>query len=119
MKNNLGPTIKEIRRQAHISQADLSERVGVTPSAICQIENRGTVNPKIDLLTRILYELKCPVGYAFKKADFPVYGDNPGLCEPPMLEVCEIIKRIPGAEKRHRLEFLLLETARAWRDYDD
>jgi len=119
MENNLGPVIKRIRERAGMSQKDLAHRVGITPSGMNQIENRGTVNPKINLLARIFYELKCPIGYAFWKAGLPAYMDNPGSLAPPLVEINEIIKAMPEGPKRETVESLLLETARAWRDYDD
>lgn len=119
MANNLGPVIKEIRKKAGVSQAKLAYRVGVTPSAICQIENRGTVNPKLDLLTRILYELKAPVGYVFNKAGLPVYFDNPGSLVPPLVEINEIITAMPEGPKRDKVESLLLRIARDWRELND
>jgi len=118
MSNNLGPVIKQIRRRMGMSQQQLAIRVGVSPSAICQIENRGTINPKIDLLARILYELKAPPTYALHRAGLPAYFDNPGMCGPPLIEVCEIVNAMPEGPKRQRIEQIILETARAWRDYD-
>jgi len=116
---NLGEIIRQLREQAGLNQKELGKRVGVTDSAICQIERGRTKNPRIALIARILYELKAPPGYVFKEAGLPVYGDNPGGCKPPILEVCEIVNGIMEPQNRGRLESLLLETARAWRDYDD
>lgn len=119
MANNLGPVIKSIRRRMNMSQQQLAIKIGVSPSAVCQIENRGTVNPKLDLLAQILYELKAPPTWAFKEAGLPAHSDNPGSYAPPLPEISEILSAIPEGPKRDKVESLLLEIARAWRDYDD
>jgi len=116
---NLGEIIRQLREGSGLTQKQLGARIGVSDSAVCQIERGRTKNPRIALIARILYELKAPPGYVFKEAGLPVYGANPSTCEPPMLEVCEIINGITESQKRGRLESLLLEAARAWRDYPD
>lgn len=119
MEKEPGQVIAELRKKAGISQKDLAERVGLSPSALCQIEKRGIKNPKIERLTQIFYEIKAPIGYALWKAGFPVYKDNPGTCFPPMVEICEIIDSLPEGPKRDRVEQILLEMARTLQDHTE
>jgi len=113
----LGEIIRQLREWSGLTQDELGARLGITGSAVCQIEKRGTVNPKIDVLASILYELKAPPTWAFKEAGLPAYSDNSGMCTPRMIEVCEIVNSLPKGSGREQLESLLVETARAWRDY--
>jgi transcriptional regulator with XRE-family HTH domain len=112
MNNSLGPVIKRRRHEMNMSQKELAVKVHVSPSAICQIENRGTVNPKLDLIAQILYELKTPPSWAFQQAGLPAYADNP-ITAPALIELREIVTTLPPGPKRRKIVALLLETARA------
>lgn len=115
----IGSVIKELRERAGLTQGQLGIKVGVSDSAICQIEKNRTKNPRLALVARILHALKTPPGYAFEKADLPVYSDNPGSCFPPMVEICELIMSMPEGPRRQKLEGILLEIARSWRDHTE
>jgi len=116
---NIGSVIRDLRVKAGLTQGELGARAGVTDSAICQIERGRTKDPRLSLIAKLLHVLKAPPGYAFKQAGLPAHLDNPGGLVPPLVEINEIINGIPEGPKRDKVESLLLETARAWRDYDD
>lgn len=56
---NLGPTIKNLRKQKGLSQIELSSKVGITQTALSQIEN-STTTPHKSTLSKICEELSVP-----------------------------------------------------------
>lgn len=64
---DLGSAIKNFRKAQGMSQKDLSQQVGVTPSNISQIES-GQVFPSIPALFKIASQLSVDVGSFFKEA---------------------------------------------------
>lgn len=52
MKNRVGITIKSKRKEYELTQEELAEKAGVTPSYIGQIE-RGKTYPSFEVLARI------------------------------------------------------------------
>jgi len=52
MKNQIGFKIKNTRRKAEISQADLSEKLGISSSYLNLIES-GKRNVNVDLLLKV------------------------------------------------------------------
>lgn len=55
---NTGDLIKEVRLRAGLTQAELAERLGVTPQAISQYE-RGIKKPKYETIRRIADAVGC------------------------------------------------------------
>lgn len=53
-----GDLIKKVRLQAGLTQAELAERLGVTPQAISQYE-RGVKKPKYETIRRIADAVGC------------------------------------------------------------
>jgi len=66
---DLGSTIKGFRKTQGMSQKELSQLVGVTPSNISQIES-GQVFPSIPALNKIANHLCVEIGSFFKEAPF-------------------------------------------------
>ena len=62
LSKTIGTRIREKREKAGISQKDLAEKVGVTPSAINQYEN-GTKKPSTDILAKIAVEIDTSSDY--------------------------------------------------------
>ena len=52
----IGNRIKEAREQAHLTQEDLAEIVGISPTHMSVIE-RGVKTPKLDTFVRIIKAL--------------------------------------------------------------
>ena len=50
--------LKEIRKRKGVSQKELAELLGITPSALCQYE-KGKRTPKIALLIKISEVFDC------------------------------------------------------------
>ncbi len=62
LNKKISSRIKEKREKAGISQKDLADRVGVTPSAINQYEN-GVKRPSTDILAKIAVEIDTSSDY--------------------------------------------------------
>lgn len=56
---NVGPTIKKLRKKMALSQSELGIQVGITQTALSQIEN-GTTTPHKSTLVKICAELGVP-----------------------------------------------------------
>ncbi len=63
-----GELIKDIRVRSGMTQAELAERLGVTPQAISQYE-RGVKKPKIETVSRIARALDVPATVLFPDSD--------------------------------------------------
>lgn len=57
---SIGETIKEIRTDRKLSQAELAKAICVTQSMLCQIE-RGTKIPSLPLAKEIADVLECGI----------------------------------------------------------
>lgn len=66
-KIDLGTRISEIRKRRGISQKELAQMIGVTPSTISQLES-NRIYPSIPALIKIAEILGVNVGYFFGKA---------------------------------------------------
>lgn len=66
-KIDLGTRIAEIRKRRGISQKELAQMIGVTPSTISQLES-NRIYPSIPALIKIAEILGVSVGYFFGKA---------------------------------------------------
>jgi len=49
---NIGPTLQKLRKQKGVNQTDFSKEVGISQTALSQIEN-GTTTPHKATMTRI------------------------------------------------------------------
>ena len=60
----LGSAVRETRRNKHLSQEALAERIGVCKRTIIDIEN-NTGNPKFEILCPLVRELDLPLYQVF------------------------------------------------------
>ena len=60
----LARTVRETRKEKHLSQEALAERIGVCKRTIIDIEN-NTGNPKFEVLCKLVKELDLPVHKVF------------------------------------------------------
>ena len=60
----LARTVRETRKEKHLSQEALAERIGVCKRTIIDIEN-NTGNPKFEVLCKLVKELDFPVHKVF------------------------------------------------------
>ena len=60
----LGSAVRETRRNKHLSQEALAERIGVCKRTIIDIEN-NTGNPKFEILCTLVRELDLPLYQVF------------------------------------------------------
>ncbi|RAL20831.1 helix-turn-helix transcriptional regulator [Thermoflavimicrobium daqui] len=67
---NLGYRIKELRKQKHMSQADLAESIGKRQESIARIEN-GKFNPSYDVLVDICNSLGVSLSEFFSSDTLP------------------------------------------------
>lgn len=58
--------IRERREALNISQTDLAERVGITPSAMCLYES-GKRTPKVSVAFKIAKVLNCTIDELIKE----------------------------------------------------
>jgi len=64
LKKSLGEIVRETRKSKKMSQEVLAEKVSVCKRTIMDIE-RGTANPKFDLLYMLVRELNLPLNQIF------------------------------------------------------
>jgi transcriptional regulator with XRE-family HTH domain/KaiC/GvpD/RAD55 family RecA-like ATPase len=64
---NLGATLKELRTQKGLSQAELARQVGVTPSTISQVET-NQIYPSLPALLKMAEILGAEIGSFFQEA---------------------------------------------------
>jgi len=64
LKKTLGEIVYETRKSKRISQEMLAEKVGVCKRTIMDIE-KGTANPKFELLYMLVRELNLPLNQIF------------------------------------------------------
>lgn len=73
----LGDIVRETRKNRHMSQKELAEKIGVCKRTIIDIEtNIG--NPKFEVLYKLIRELELPV-YQIFYPDIPVYFEEKEL----------------------------------------
>ena len=61
MSDSIGEKIRAARKDAHITQTQLAQRMGVTKQTVSLYENGG-VNPTTKMLSKFAAVLKVPVG---------------------------------------------------------
>lgn len=61
MPDSIGEKIRAARKDAHLTQVQLAERMGVTKQTVSLYENGG-VNPTAKMLAKFAAGLKVPVG---------------------------------------------------------
>jgi transcriptional regulator with XRE-family HTH domain len=62
MIENLGERLRELRASHHISQTDLSKRIGVTNALISAIE-KGERSPSLETLIKLASQFKVSTDY--------------------------------------------------------
>lgn len=70
----LGKAVRTARKNKHLSQEALAERIGVCKRTIIDIEN-NTGNPKFEILYALVRELDLPLHQVF----YPDMSENPEL----------------------------------------
>ena len=70
----LGRTVRETRKEKHLSQEALAERIGVCKRTIIDIE-KNTGNPKFEILCKLVRELDLPIHKVF----YPETSENLAL----------------------------------------
>ncbi len=74
----LGQTIRDLRRQAHLSQGDLATALEMRQGPVCNIE-KGRNFPSTRVLFKIARVLKVPVDTLLEPAGAPVAGGKPAV----------------------------------------
>ncbi len=64
LKKTLGEIVRETRKNKKMSQEMLAEKVGVCKRTIMDVE-KGTANPKFELLYMLVKELNLPLNKIF------------------------------------------------------
>ena len=72
--DTLGKAVRTARKNKHLSQEALAERIGVCKRTIIDIEN-NTGNPKFEILYALVRELDLPLHQVF----YPDMSENPEL----------------------------------------
>jgi len=102
-----GSMIRRMRKSQNLTLADLSEKMGLSPSFLSQVE-RGLINPSINSLRRIALALGTPVSYFFDESE----STNGPLVRKDQRKVLEnkdsrLIYELLSSGHNHRIEFLL------------
>ena len=84
MGKALGSLVRETRKNRHLSQEALAERVGVCKRTIIDIEN-NTGNPKFEILYALVRELDLPLYQVF----YPELSDNAEMKNMFMKEISD------------------------------
>lgn len=82
--NALGNAVRSTRKNKHLSQEALAERIGVCKRTIIDIEN-FTGNPKFEILCPLVRELDLPLYQVF----YPEKSVNPELKDMLIKEVSD------------------------------
>jgi transcriptional regulator with XRE-family HTH domain len=98
--------LKDARRQAGLSQADLARRLGVSQAAVAKLERPGA-NPTVDTLDRVLWAAGHQL--TFSSSVRPAGGVDESLIR-RQLELTPA-ERIAGIEEMHRQMHALTEAA--------
>lgn len=98
---NIGSNIRAARKRADMTQEELSEKIGVTPQYLSDLE-RGLVGTSVSTLSKVCSKLNV-------SADFILFGNN--NAGEPNLTLIEKIQRLPKdqAELIERSVDLMLE----------
>ncbi len=67
----LGSVVRKLRKEKHLSQEALAEKIGVCKRTIIDIEN-CTGNPKFEILCKLVRELDLPIYQVF----YPEVSEN-------------------------------------------
>ena len=89
----LGKRLKELRKQANLTQQELGKAVGVTKVSICCYEN-GTRTPTLDTLKDLADNLNIPLSYLFAADTFAVSEDDMTSTINLAKEEIEILKEL-------------------------
>ena len=77
-------TLKDIREERNLIQADLAEAIGSCSQTIGRIE-RGERNPSLEIAIRLAHYLKVPVEDIFKLKTEAQHPENRGVKSPVFL----------------------------------
>ena len=88
-----GRRLKELRKQANLTQQELGKLVGVTKVSICCYEN-GTRTPTLDTLKDLADSLNTPLTYLLATDTFAVSEDNKTSTINLAKEEIEILKEL-------------------------
>ena len=91
---NIGSNIRIARKRANMTQEELSERVGITPQYLSDIE-RGLVGPSVTTLKKICTNLNI-------SSDFILFGENQDA-DGASLTLFEKLQRLP----KHKTDLVL------------
>lgn len=76
MTRDVGARLRELRREKGMSARSLAQRLGISPSAVSQIE-RGVLQPSVSRLIAITDTLDVPLAAVFDARDHPDHGPDP------------------------------------------
>lgn len=107
--------LKELREEAGVSMAQLSEALDVSNAAICKWEN-GLAEPKVSYLIKLSNFFECTVDYLVGITDeFDItdltYNNFPQKLSYEEKQLIETYRELAPAIKA-----LILETLNAWKD---
>ena len=75
MKAFFGTNLKRYRKEKHLSQEQLADRLNISVKHLSKIE-RGLTFVSADLLERIAEQLEVSVAHLFYKANEKIHDDN-------------------------------------------
>lgn len=107
----VGSKIRTLRKERSLTQAELSQRIGVQQSDLCRMEN-GEYKVSLDTLFRILAVFGMEIGEFFRD------GTAPAATTDVEQEIVRLIQRLDDAAKSEVLDFVRYKSARqteAWR----
>lgn len=98
---DVGPTIREARLRASLTQAELAERSGTSQATLSAYEG-GHKTPSAETLDRVL--AAAGVRLAIEQADRPVLAPGPGRLQRLGQTLAEVIELAAELPTRHAAE---------------
>jgi transcriptional regulator with XRE-family HTH domain len=101
VRDDVGRRIREHREQSKLSLRELARRLGISPSAISQIET-GKSRPSVSTLYSIVTELGISLDELFGGRDAP--APRRPAAEPPVEPRADAMGRVQRADSRHAID---------------
>lgn len=99
---NFGYKIKELRKNAGISQKELAGRIGITPPNLSQWE--GMAIPPLEGIMKVCHELGIPLWSFFSDGSGDRGHDMPSWMKPEYMAFIQHLSNLPEEVQKQLLE---------------
>lgn len=109
MSEQLGERIEELRRQRGLTQRELADQAGITPTYVSELENARTKNVGSSTLLAVADALGASLDYLLGRSE--PRGEEKPLEIPPNLSAAASEEEWSYAETRHVLQAMQMRVA--------